>query len=177
MQIALVLLLSAFQLLTLIVSNPSLPQTVRENGIQIANQAVILAQQAIQTENAQSSSTPIVIPPFDFGSIVPPPNPVLITNPTPMNNEELVCTLTAESNVGAPSSFVNLTWTSNADSATLTNSRVGANYKINNDGAHPVTGATQAYQLSSESGEDNVFTAHFVLKGQTKSCSVTVMTQ
>lgn len=84
MQTALGLLLSAFQLLTLLVANPSLPQTVRDNGIQIAGQAIVLAQQAIQNENALSSSTPIIVPNFDFGSLVPPPQPQPVPVPQPV---------------------------------------------------------------------------------------------
>lgn len=83
MQLALTLLLSAFQLLTLLVSNPNVPQSVRENGVLIAGQAITLAKQAIDAENAQSSSTPVVIPTIDFGAIVPTPAPVPQPLPVP----------------------------------------------------------------------------------------------
>lgn len=165
--------------------SPVYASTQQEQLVSLLTQVIALLEQQVQVLMAQLSqiqsvatstptSIPIVVP--VFGSVQPIIQP-LINQITMPPEQTLVCTLSAESLTGAPSSYVNLTWTSNADAGTLTNSRTVGLYTLDNDKEHPVTGATQAFQLSSEAGENNIFTAHFVLKEQTKDCSVTVTTQ
>lgn len=89
----------------------------------------------------------------------------------------LDCTATTESNTGAPSSFINLSWTSTgATVASVTNNHVGSQllppFDIQN-----IASGTQKYQLSSEPGENNIITIHFAGNGQTKDCGVEVLTQ
>lgn len=155
--------------------------SAQEQYISLLTQVIALLEQQVQVLMAQlsqiqtnstlvsvSTTTP------SFGDIQPIIQPLInqITMPT---QPTLECNLTAESNVGAPSSYVKLTWTSNADSAKLSNSHISTD--LFNVDLNPVTGGTQAFQLSSEKGENNIFTARFILKEQTQDCTVSVLTQ
>lgn len=58
---ALTLLITAMQLLTMVANTPSLPVEFKNHAIQIANQAVIVAQEEIAKQNI-TSAQPIIIP-------------------------------------------------------------------------------------------------------------------
>lgn len=183
MQLALSLLISAFQLLTLVAHTPNLPPSFVNQAIQISNTAITVAQTELAKIPSEDGVViPVITTPVITGSTQSsgvPQNPLPNTQiGSTMNTmEELQCTLTAQSNVAPATGNARLTWTSNADSATLVNSRMSGVYTINKDGKHPVTGATQEFPMSGEAGENNIFTMTFVKGDQTKDCSVSVMTQ
>jgi hypothetical protein len=177
MQIAISLLMAAMSLLTQVANTPNVSPEFRLMAENVASQAVSLANQIIADNQAEVATTtevatqpltqqsePIIIPPV-FGSTLSTNQPIMET--------QLDCTLTAESNVGTPSSLIKLTWTSNADSAQIKNSKVYSTFTP----LEPATGGTKSFQLSSELGENNIFTARFTLKEQTKDCTVSVLTQ
>lgn len=158
--------------------------STQDQLVSALQQVIVLLEQEIQILMAQLSqistqtSTPPVASSTNFGGVQPVVSPIIqpIINQIIMPTEsQLVCTLSADTNAGAPSSYVNITWTSNADDATITNSHI--NYSPSDSRLDPASGGTKPLKLSSESGENNVFTAHFILKEQTKDCTASVLTQ
>lgn len=187
MQSIILLLVSAMQLLNMVSANPNLPADFKTNAIKIAINAVQTAQDSLKDNSLASTTvttqitssdqtvTPIqvVTPTPIFGNVILTPEPTPMPTPTPQ--PEIKCTLSSDTNVGTPSGYVTLTWTSNADSATLTNNHIAFAYPYNP--LSPITGGSKSFQLSSESGENNIFTAHFSLNGQSKDCTTQVLIQ
>lgn len=98
MQTALVLLISAFQLLTLVSTNPSLPQSFKDSAISIANQAIVEAK--LEMANLPASATPTTPPPIvtpvspTFGAVTTPtPTPVPTPAPVVVDNIPVATTL------------------------------------------------------------------------------------
>lgn len=81
MQIAISLLISAMHLLQVVQGNPQLPQSFRDSAINIANSAIIYAQEQINTQN-MPKQTPTNI---TIGSTIPVTN----TEPTCEENLEI----------------------------------------------------------------------------------------
>lgn len=60
MTIAINLLISAMTLLTMIQQNPNLPQSFRDSAVNIANQAIVVAQNEIANQN-KTVTNPVII--------------------------------------------------------------------------------------------------------------------
>jgi hypothetical protein len=84
--IALTLLVSAMQLLTLVANNPNIDAEFKANAINIANQAIVVAQEEITKAN-----TPAEPLPTNIGNMTPEPT-VSISEPT--INKEIITELT-----------------------------------------------------------------------------------
>ncbi len=169
MQLALQLIALAQILVNLVVANPNLPNaqlylTQASSAIQLA------AQQIVTDQSSQSTTTPPVTYIAPIVPIFSSTNPISTT--TIMDTPQLSCSLNSSSNTGAPSSYITLTWTStSADSAQIKNSRVFDQYQ-------PVDlNGNKQFQLSSESGENNIFTLQVKGLGTTTTCTTSVLTQ
>jgi hypothetical protein len=179
MQSIITLLISALSLLNLVQANPELPLDLKTNALKIAISAVQTAQDSLgnatsTTVTTQVTTTDIYTPPVSTSVDVPVFGAInkIINTKIMDTTPQLECTLSANTNKGLPSSSVDITWTSNAEKAVMTNNHIASTYHL-----EPVSGATKQFPLSSELGENNIFTATFTLGGQTKDCSVQVMTQ
>jgi hypothetical protein len=96
----------------------------------------------------------------------------------------LNCTLSINTNAGAPASSVIISWTSeNAVSAIINNDKVVHQRNVGKNSLYgwelnPVSGGEISLPLSDEKGELNTYKAVFVgVNGETKECSVTALTQ
>lgn len=129
MQLALTLLISAMQLLTLISNTPNVPQSFKDSAIVIANQAITTAQQVIADENAKASTTPPVILPIidpvppTFGSVIyatPYTTPYATPYQTPIVANAPTCTLVATTTASGQVLHTSVIWTSsNATKGTI----------------------------------------------------------
>ncbi len=107
---ALILLISAMQLLTLVSGNPQLPQSFKDNVILIANRAISVAQEEInnqqqivptptpvqvQEQVVQATPQPVIIytPPPVVGGANPTPPPM----PPEVDKSDLIITQTKSS--------------------------------------------------------------------------------
>jgi hypothetical protein len=197
MKTIIALLLSAIQMLTFVVSHPETPESVKQANIDNATQIIVQAKETLanpkQTKPMTKSiptpitnpveptiqqpvtiETPVQSAPVQQSTpIAPEVTPTFgsVAEPTP----ELNCSLTASSNVAKPEGYVEITWTSNADTAVLNNNHIV--YQPGGINLKPAQGGKMKVQLSSEAGEMNTITATFIGLGQTKQCEVNVLTQ
>lgn len=83
---AFTLLITAMQLLTLVASTPNLPQSFVDNAKQVANTAIVFAQEEInkyqaelakQATNAPTTTTAPTPPTAPLGVIINQPNPIM----------------------------------------------------------------------------------------------------
>lgn len=81
MQLALTLLISAQTLLAMVMGNPALPQEFKDNAIQIANNAIVVAQEELQKpiEVVVQQTTPVVVPVQSTPVVQTAPVPVVVT--------------------------------------------------------------------------------------------------
>jgi hypothetical protein len=108
----------------------------------------------------------------------------VITQKTMDTQPVLNCTLSINTNAGAPASSVIISWTSeNAVSAIINNDKVVHQRNVGKNSLYgwelnPVSGGEISLPLSDEKGELNTYKAVFVgVNGETKECSVTALTQ
>lgn len=182
MQLAYTILLMAMSLLQQVNSTANISPELRLQAINTAHFAIdyanrtLVTEQPIEVSNPVTTTVyvPVTLPVVQIPQTVGSAQPLLVTNPI-MESPKIECTLTAESKTAPVSSLMKLTWSSkNTAKALIKNSRVDDSFVA----LEPVSGGTKLFHISSESGEDNVFTARFYgIDGKTVDCQVTVITQ